>query len=193
MRLYSDVGSSSNQCISQTGLSVATRRLFLGDPTLCYTGTCEFFLMCWLGGGLIDGGCGGFLFACCSRPNQRGQRGHQTYRDDSIGLIPVDYGPIRNDQGATRRQHPIPFFTYSSSSHAYETRQNPSTLPSLFSYILQALPHLPSSLDPFLFLSHPLRLSFSRQAAVSVSAVASPPSEGSWAGRRLALAPSRGR
>ncbi|XP_050737899.1 uncharacterized protein LOC127009157 [Eriocheir sinensis] len=82
-----------------SGLSVATRRIFLGDPTLCYTGTCEFFLMCWLGGGLIDGGCGGFLFACCSRPNQRGQRGHQTYRDDSIGLIPVDYGPIRNDQG----------------------------------------------------------------------------------------------
>lgn len=82
-----------------SSISVATRRLIFGDPTLCYTGTCEFFLMCWMGGGLIDGGCGGFLFACCSRPNQRGQRGHQTYRDDSIGLIPVDYGPIRNDQG----------------------------------------------------------------------------------------------
>lgn len=79
------------------GLSRATRRLFLGDPSLCYSGSCEFFLMCWLGGGLIDGGCGGFLFACCSRPNVRGGRGQETYRDDSTGLIPVNYGPIRND------------------------------------------------------------------------------------------------
>ncbi|KAK4316296.1 hypothetical protein Pmani_012532 [Petrolisthes manimaculis] len=81
------------------GLSRATRRLFLGDPTLCYTGTCEFFLMCWLRGGLIDGGCGGFLFACCSHGTQRGQRGHQSYRQDSSGITPVDYGPIRNDHG----------------------------------------------------------------------------------------------
>ncbi|XP_071524738.1 uncharacterized protein [Panulirus ornatus] len=80
-------------------LSQATRRLFLGDPSLCYTGTCEFFLMCWLGGGLIDGGCGGFLFACCTRPNQRGQRGPESFREDSAGIIPVDYGPIRNDEG----------------------------------------------------------------------------------------------
>lgn len=77
--------------------SQATRRFFLGDPALCYSGSCEFFLFCWLSGGLIDGGCGGFLFACCSRQNQRGQRGHESYRDESSGLIPVDYGPVRND------------------------------------------------------------------------------------------------
>ncbi|XP_068216461.1 uncharacterized protein [Palaemon carinicauda] len=75
----------------------STRRFFLGDPALCYSGSCEFFLFCWLSGGLIDGGCGGFLFACCTRQNQRGQRGHESYRDDSSGVIPVDYGPVRND------------------------------------------------------------------------------------------------
>ncbi|KAG7177586.1 putative Serine proteinase stubble-like 9 [Homarus americanus] len=82
-----------------SSISRATKRLFLGDPSLCYSGTCEFFLMCWLGGGLIDGGCGGFLFACCTRPNQRGQRGPESYREDTVGLVPVNYGPIRNDQG----------------------------------------------------------------------------------------------
>lgn len=82
-----------------SSISHATKRLFLGDPTLCYSGTCEFFLLCWISGGLIEGGCGGFLFACCVRHNQRGQRGPESYRDDSVGLIPVDYGPIRNDQG----------------------------------------------------------------------------------------------
>ncbi|XP_042214780.1 uncharacterized protein LOC121861214 [Homarus americanus] len=81
-----------------SSISRATKRLFLGDPSLCYSGTCEFFLMCWLGGGLIDGGCGGFLFACCTRPNQRGQRGPESYREDTVGLVPVNYGPIRNDQ-----------------------------------------------------------------------------------------------
>lgn len=82
-----------------SGMSRATRRLFYGDPTLCYTGKCEFFLFCWLSGGLIDGGCGGFLFACCSYPNQRGQRGHESYREGGGDLIPVNYGPVRNDQG----------------------------------------------------------------------------------------------
>ncbi|XP_063585561.1 uncharacterized protein LOC134762977 [Penaeus indicus] len=79
-------------------LSRATKRLFLGDQSLCYSGSCEFFLFCWLSGGLIDGGCGGFLFACCTRPNNRGQRGHESYRDDKSGFVPVDYGPIRNDR-----------------------------------------------------------------------------------------------
>ncbi|XP_045605931.2 uncharacterized protein [Procambarus clarkii] len=82
-----------------SSITHATKRLFLGDPSLCYAGSCEFFLLCWMGGGLIDGGCGGFLFACCNRPNQRGQRGPESFRDDSVGLIPVDYGPIRNDHG----------------------------------------------------------------------------------------------
>jgi hypothetical protein len=44
-------------------------KLFVGDQHQCATGSCEFFLFCWLGGGLIEGACGGFLFACCQRPD----------------------------------------------------------------------------------------------------------------------------
>ncbi|XP_076052611.1 uncharacterized protein LOC143032025 [Oratosquilla oratoria] len=84
------------------GLTQSTKRLFFGDPTLCYTGTCQFFLICWLNGGLIDGGCGGFLFACCSHGNTRSE---QSYRDDSHGIIPVNYGPIRNDPGCGLSGH----------------------------------------------------------------------------------------
>ena len=44
-------------------------KTFVGDQHQCATGSCEFFLFCWLGGGLIEGSCGGFLFACCQRPD----------------------------------------------------------------------------------------------------------------------------
>lgn len=81
------------------GMGRATKRLFLGDQSLCYTGTCEFFLMCWLGGGLIDGGCGGFLFACCNRAGVggRNQARPESYREDGQALVARDYGPIRNE------------------------------------------------------------------------------------------------
>ncbi len=45
------------------------KKLFVGDQHQCHSGSCEFFLFCWLGGGVVKGGCGGFLFACCQRPN----------------------------------------------------------------------------------------------------------------------------
>lgn len=44
-------------------------KTFVGDQHQCSTGSCEFFLFCWLGGGIIQGNCGGFLFACCLRPD----------------------------------------------------------------------------------------------------------------------------
>lgn len=48
------------------------KKFFVGDQHQCGTGTCEFFLFCWLSGGIIEGGCGGFLFACCQRPHAVG-------------------------------------------------------------------------------------------------------------------------
>ena len=45
---------------------------FVGDQHQCSAGSCEFFLFCWLSGGVIEGGCGGFLFACCQRPRSIG-------------------------------------------------------------------------------------------------------------------------
>ena len=51
----------------------APSKTFVGDQHQCSTGTCEFFLFCWLAGGLIEGSCGGFLFACCQRPDGGGR------------------------------------------------------------------------------------------------------------------------
>ncbi len=47
-------------------------KVFVGDQHQCGTGSCEFFLFCWMSGGLIEGSCGGFLFACCQRPDAGG-------------------------------------------------------------------------------------------------------------------------
>ena len=48
------------------------KKLLVGDQGYCGTGSCEFFLFCMLGGGVVESGCGGFLFACCQRPGQVG-------------------------------------------------------------------------------------------------------------------------
>ncbi|KAB7507291.1 Serine proteinase stubble [Armadillidium nasatum] len=93
---FREVGPDQNYKRPRRGLSKAARRFFLGDQEMCYSGTCEFFLMCWVGGGLIEGGCGGFLFACCSR-GSRG-RGGSSYRDaSSQNHVPRNYGPVKND------------------------------------------------------------------------------------------------
>ena len=49
-------------------------KLFVGDQAQCLTGSCEFFLFCWLQGGVVEGGCGGFLMSCCNKPNQVGHK-----------------------------------------------------------------------------------------------------------------------
>ncbi|XP_059472130.1 transmembrane protease serine 6 isoform X3 [Neocloeon triangulifer] len=48
-----------------------------GDQSLCFAGKCEFFLLCWMSGGLIEGSCGGFMFACCQRKQKS---------DDSLAI-----------------------------------------------------------------------------------------------------------
>ena len=50
------------------------QKFFVGDPSQCITGSCEFFLFCWLGGGVVEGDCGGFLMSCCNRPNKVGHK-----------------------------------------------------------------------------------------------------------------------
>ena len=51
----------------------APSKTFVGDQHQCGVGSCEFFLFCWLGGGIIEGNCGGFLFSCCLRPDGGGE------------------------------------------------------------------------------------------------------------------------
>ncbi|KAK0076383.1 hypothetical protein PV325_005483, partial [Microctonus aethiopoides] len=46
--------------------------LWEGDETLCADGqSCEFFLKCWMSAGLLDGSCGGIMFACCQRKDAK--------------------------------------------------------------------------------------------------------------------------
>ena len=49
-------------------------KFFVGDQAQCLTGSCEFFLFCWLQGGIVEGGCGGFMMSCCNRPNTVGHK-----------------------------------------------------------------------------------------------------------------------
>ena len=44
------------------------KKILVGDNGQCGTGSCEFVLLCMLGGGRLTGGCGGFLYGCCERP-----------------------------------------------------------------------------------------------------------------------------
>ena len=47
-------------------------KFFVGDQSQCSTGSCEFFLFCWMSGGIVEGDCGGFLMSCCNRPSKVG-------------------------------------------------------------------------------------------------------------------------
>lgn len=46
--------------------------------------------------GLIDGSCGGFLYACCHR-NTAKTSDHQGPLATNDILIPANYGPVIND------------------------------------------------------------------------------------------------
>ncbi|XP_044001004.1 coagulation factor IX isoform X2 [Aphidius gifuensis] len=46
--------------------------LWEGDDSLCGDGrSCEFFLKCWMSAGLLDGPCGGIMYACCARKDSK--------------------------------------------------------------------------------------------------------------------------
>jgi len=71
------------------------QKLFVGDPSQCTTGSCEFFLFCWLGGGVVEGDCGGFLMSCCNRPNKVG---HKTIViQDNFAHPEVNWGNVVSD------------------------------------------------------------------------------------------------
>ncbi|XP_069703519.1 brain-specific serine protease 4 isoform X1 [Periplaneta americana] len=65
----------------------------LGDQSLCATGSCEFFLFCWMSAGLLEGSCGGFLYACCQRRSAK----DTAKKGEHDASVLVDYGPVTND------------------------------------------------------------------------------------------------
>ncbi|XP_021962859.1 prostasin isoform X2 [Folsomia candida] len=74
-----------------------TRRLLWGDSGKCSSGSCEFFLFCWLSGGLVEKGCGGFLFACCRHNVASQVKSGIGYSPTEPPDVPEYYGPVMND------------------------------------------------------------------------------------------------
>ncbi|XP_039298319.1 uncharacterized protein LOC111043398 isoform X1 [Nilaparvata lugens] len=81
------------------------------SKTKCSSGSCEFFLSCWMTSGLIEGTCGGLLYACCHRNTAKTSEHHGPLVTNDIP-VPANYGPVVNDprcgvsvakQGAQRR------------------------------------------------------------------------------------------
>ncbi|XP_023317016.1 plasma kallikrein [Trichogramma pretiosum] len=59
------------------------RPVWKGDDSLCADGrTCEFFLMCWMSAGLLDGSCGGIMYACCHRNRDSAKASSDNYLPD---------------------------------------------------------------------------------------------------------------
>ncbi|XP_066597303.1 proclotting enzyme-like [Prorops nasuta] len=77
------------------------RPLWKGDDTLCADGrSCEFFLMCWMSAGLLDGSCGGIMFACCQRKDPKTSPDYnlvEAPRDQSESIPPDSYTDASND------------------------------------------------------------------------------------------------
>lgn len=62
-------------------------------------GTCEFFLICWMSRGLLQGTCGGLLRGCCHRTAKSANLGTADVSNtiDLTDLPDKDYGPVRNE------------------------------------------------------------------------------------------------
>lgn len=89
-----------------TEANALTTRQRQGESQKCNQGgTCEFFLYCWMSGGLLDGGCGGLLKGCCHRLAKAGALGVQDSNDVNYAnglnaddkLKPLEFGPVIND------------------------------------------------------------------------------------------------
>lgn len=61
-------------------------------------GTCEFFLSCWMKGGLLEGSCGGLLKSCCHRVAKSGILGVQDSNNIESPFEGFSYGPVINDE-----------------------------------------------------------------------------------------------
>ncbi|KAK2577208.1 hypothetical protein KPH14_003358 [Odynerus spinipes] len=76
------------------------RPLWKGDDTLCADGrSCEFFLMCWMSAGLLEGSCGGIMFACCQRKDPKASS------DSNLLEVPRD------------QSQPLPLDTYTDATN----------------------------------------------------------------------------
>jgi len=147
------------------------RPLWKGDDTLCADGrSCEFFLMCWMTAGLLDGSCGGIMYACCQRKDPKALVDNnliESPRDQSRPL-PLDlYTETASDDRKSSLRQACPPSMSCGTVHLHEHESSPSVfLSPLFSLSLS----LSLSLFLFSFLSAPF--SRTRMYCTLVSLVA---------------------
>lgn len=61
-------------------------------------GQCEFFVLCWMTGGLLQGTCNGMLQGCCHRTAKSSNLGPEAGKTFDLTDLPsTDYGPVVND------------------------------------------------------------------------------------------------
>ncbi|EDW59890.1 uncharacterized protein [Drosophila virilis] len=63
-------------------------------------GTCEFFLGCWISGGLIQGTCNGLLRGCCHRTAKSANLRSSDYVGNTVDLTDLpqkNFGPVNNE------------------------------------------------------------------------------------------------
>uniref|UniRef100_A0A1A9WYU3 Lectizyme n=1 Tax=Glossina brevipalpis TaxID=37001 RepID=A0A1A9WYU3_9MUSC len=63
-------------------------------------GTCEFFISCWMTGGLLKGTCSGLLRGCCHRTAKSANLRTSDYVGNTIDLTDLpqkNFGPVTND------------------------------------------------------------------------------------------------
>lgn len=68
------------------------------DENCSQGGTCEFFIYCWMVGGLLEGTCGGLLKGCCHRTAKSGLLGVQDVNNIDYTSNEISFGPVINDQ-----------------------------------------------------------------------------------------------
>lgn len=59
-------------------------------------GSCDFFLICWMSNGLLQGSCNGIMRGCCHRTAKSANSGTNDIVD-LTDLPKKDYGPVKND------------------------------------------------------------------------------------------------
>lgn len=99
-----------------TEANALTTRQRQGESQKCNQGgTCEFFLYCWMSGGLLEGSCGGLLKGCCHRLAKTGALGVQDSNDINYlngldaddKLKPLEFGPVINDNRKSKPENEL--------------------------------------------------------------------------------------
>ncbi|XP_030368852.1 uncharacterized protein LOC115619961 [Scaptodrosophila lebanonensis] len=97
-----DLDSASEATSSPQSASTFKEKVDITSDMECQHrgGTCEFFLGCWLSGGLIQGTCNGLLRGCCHRTAKSANLRSSDYIGNTIDLTDLpqkNFGPVNNE------------------------------------------------------------------------------------------------